>query len=75
MPKVKYTARKVGDRDSETAGPIGIGDLGASVRRGGCGPGEGDLEEEEEVVGSEQFGESSEASGKLMGGAMGSGLT
>ena len=63
MPKVKYTARKVRDRHSETAKPSGAGDLAASVRRSGCGPGDGDQEEEGGVVGSDMFGESSEALG------------
>ena len=72
MPKLKYTARKSGDRDSESTGPSGAGDLGASVGESGCGSGDGNREEEGEVVGSEFFGESSEAFGMMMSGAMGS---
>ena len=64
MPRVKYTEKKSGGRDSETTGPRGTGDLGASARRGGCGPGDRDPEEEGELGGSEVVGESSEASGK-----------
>ena len=63
MPKLKYTERKTGGRDSEATGPRGTGVLGASDWRGGCGSG-GKEPEEEGEGGSVVVGDSFEASGK-----------
>ena len=74
MPKIKFTERKTGGRDSEATRPGGTGVLGASARGIGSGPGGEDLEEEGEG-GSIVVGGSFEASGRQIGGATDSGLT
>ena len=77
MPRVKYTERKSGGRDSEAIPSGGTGDLRASARGVGSGLGgerpEG--EEEEEAGASVVVGGSPEASGRKLSGATDSGRT